>query len=236
MPELLKQYGLYVALYLGVALTGGSIVHLPLAPVRYAVIGAVGIAVFIVASVADARRRHAAGLEGPGGGIGRYVGWSVLLSLGLGMLSGAIQHFLDSPRYAAALIPLGFLLSLVAYAVRERLLPAGGAPWRAAGAAVAVAALLHLGLAAVSGHLEALRGWPHPLTPRREREAAGWEGRSGSRRGTSTPCASAPGCCAASWMRSTPTSSASRRRKRRTSTSRTRRRTRWVTGTASSGA
>lgn len=146
MLDTLKPYVLYVALYLGVALTGGSVVHLPLAPARYLLIGGVGVLVFITASVADARRRHAAGLEGPGGGLGRYVGWSVLLSLGLGMLSGGIQHFLDFPHYAAALPPLGVLLSLAAYLARERTAPAGGGLWQLAGAAAAFAALLYLGL------------------------------------------------------------------------------------------
>src|SRR5215213_11252081 len=123
MRQVLPPYVLYVALYLGVALTGGSVVHLPLDPPRYLLIGGIGVLVFIAASVADARRRHAAGLEGPGGGLGRYVGWSVLLSLGLGMLSGGIQHFLDFPHYAAALLPLGVLLSLAAFLGRERTVP-----------------------------------------------------------------------------------------------------------------
>ncbi len=60
MADLLKPYVLYVALYLGVALTGGSVVHLPLAPGRYLLIGAIGVVVFIAASVAEARQRHAA--------------------------------------------------------------------------------------------------------------------------------------------------------------------------------
>lgn len=154
MLDTLKPYVLYVALYLGVALTGGSVVHLPLDPSRYLLIGAVGVLVFIVASVADARRRHASGLEGPGGGLGRYVGWSVLLSLGLGMLSGGIQHFLDFPHYAAALLPLGVILSLSAYLARERTAPQGTALWQLAGGALAFALLLYLGLDHLAHDLE----------------------------------------------------------------------------------
>ena len=144
MLDLLKPYVLYVALYLGVALTGGSVVHLPLDPARYLLIGAAGVLVFIAASVADARRRHAVGLEGPGGGLGRYVGWSVLLSLGLGMLSGGIQHFLDFPHYAAVLLPLGVPVTLAAYMGRERLSLPGPQLLRLG--AVAAAFTLALGL------------------------------------------------------------------------------------------
>src|SRR3712207_9354941 len=100
MSHVLPPYVLYVALYLGVALTGGSVVHLPLDPGRYLLIGAVGVAVFIAASALDARRRHAAAVEG-GGALGRYIPWSGGLSLGLGMVRGAIQHLLHFPHYPA---------------------------------------------------------------------------------------------------------------------------------------
>src|SRR3712207_6748791 len=146
MAEVLRPYALYVALYLGVALTGGSIVHLPLDPVRYLLIGGIGVLVFIGASVADARHRHAAGLEGPGGGPGPYVGWSGLLSIGLGMLSGSIQHFLDFPHYAAVLIPLGVLVSLAAYMGRERLSPSRPMLLRLGAVVAAVVVALALGL------------------------------------------------------------------------------------------
>ena len=71
MLNLLKPYVLYVALYLGVALTGGSVVHLPLNPPRYLLIGAIGVLVFIVASVADARPLQARRMPPPGGGMRR---------------------------------------------------------------------------------------------------------------------------------------------------------------------
>ena len=155
MLELLKPYVLYVSLYLGVALTGGSVVHLPLDTPRYLLIGAIGIVIFITASVADARRRHAEGLEGPGGGLGRYVGWSVVLSLGLGMLSGGIQHFLDFPHYAAALLPLGVVLSFVAYLARERLVPTRPRLLRIGGVVLAFAVALYLGLDHLAHDLDA---------------------------------------------------------------------------------
>ena len=146
MAEILRSYTLYVALYLGVALTGGAVVHAPLDPVRYLLIGGIGVLIFIVASVADARRRHLAGLEGPGGGLGRYVGWSVLLSIGLGMLSGSIQHFIDFPHYAAALIPLGVLVSPAAYMGRERLSPSRPTLLRLGAVVGVVVVALALGL------------------------------------------------------------------------------------------
>ena len=121
-------------------------VHAPLDPVRYLLIGGIGVLIFIVASVADARHRHAAGLEGPGGGLGGFVGWSVLLSIGLGMLSGSIQHFIDFPRYAAALLPLGVPVSLVAYMGRERLSPPRPTLLRLGAVVAALVVVLAFGL------------------------------------------------------------------------------------------
>jgi hypothetical protein len=146
MRRVLLPFVLYVALYLGVALAGGAVVHLPLDPVRYLILGGTGVLVFILASVADARRRHAAGLEGPGGGLGSFIGWSVLLSVGLGMLSGSIQHFLDFPHYAAALLPLGIPVTLAGYIGRERLDLPRPQLQQLGAAALAFALVLYLGL------------------------------------------------------------------------------------------
>ncbi len=146
MADILRPYAIYVALYLGVALAGGSIVHLPLDPARYLLLGGIGVVVFIAASVADARQRHAAGLEGPGGGMGRFVGWSVLLSIGLGMLSGSIQHFIDFPHYAAVLLPLGVPVSLAAYMGRERLSPPRPTLLRLGAMIAAIVVVLAFGL------------------------------------------------------------------------------------------
>ena len=153
MRHVLSPFVLYVALYLGVALAGGAVVHLPLDPVRYLLLGGVGVFVFILASVADARRRHAAGLEGPGGGLGSFVGWSVLLSIGLGMLSGSIQHFLDFPHYAAALLPLGVPVTLAAYIGRERLSLPRPQLLRLGAGAAAFALCLFFGLNLLAGEV-----------------------------------------------------------------------------------
>jgi hypothetical protein len=146
MRRVLLPFVLYVALYLGVALAGGAVVHLPLDPARYLLLGGIGVLIFILASVADARRRVAAGLEGPGGGLGSFIGWSVLLSIGLGMLSGSIQHFLDFPHYAAALLPLGIPVTLAAYIGRERLDLPRPQLQQLGAVALAFALVLYLGL------------------------------------------------------------------------------------------
>jgi hypothetical protein len=48
-----------------------------------------------------------------------------MLSFGLGMLSGGMQHFADLPERCAVLIPLGIVLSFVAFFLKE-----AKRPWR----------------------------------------------------------------------------------------------------------
>lgn len=129
----LGLYGKYVALFVGAGLISGAIVHYPLDKARYLVIGAIGAALFALASVlGDARPKT----EGRASLL-RFILASLVLALGIGMISGGIQHFSDIPARAATLIPLGALLSVVAFAIRDghRLSPRHLVPFAVAGSA-----------------------------------------------------------------------------------------------------
>lgn len=117
LTSVVTQYGKYVALFVGAGLISGSVVHFPLAPVRYAIIGGVGGAIFAVASVLSDR----AGKDTAA--VIRLAISSLLLALGIGMISGSIQHFQDIPDRASRLIPLGVALSISAFIVRNDLRP-----------------------------------------------------------------------------------------------------------------
>lgn len=105
----------YVALFVGAGLISGSIVHYPLDKTRYIIIGAVGAVLFALASTfADARAKG----NGPASLV-KFVLASLVLALGIGMISGGIQHFSDIPTRAATLIPLGGALSIIAFAIRD---------------------------------------------------------------------------------------------------------------------
>lgn len=114
----LSSFAYYLSLYLSIALIGGSIVHMPINPVRFSIIGVIGLAMFAVASYVEVQRKRKSGDLSMS--IGHYLGLSFALSLGLGMLSGAIQHYLDAPQYASILIPLGFILAFTSYGIREK--------------------------------------------------------------------------------------------------------------------
>ncbi|MFI5529509.1 hypothetical protein ACIA8O_13320 [Kitasatospora sp. NPDC051853] len=120
-PALLSRYLGYVGYFVGAGLISGAVVHHPLDPARYTVIGLAGAAVFLCAAVL-------AELQSPGrtspGRLVLVLGSSLALSFGIGMLSGGLQHFEDFPNRAAVLVPLGLLLSFLAYVVKEAERPA----------------------------------------------------------------------------------------------------------------
>ncbi|MBT2529820.1 hypothetical protein J7E91_31725 [Streptomyces sp. ISL-99] len=113
----------YVGYYVGAGLISGAVVHHPMAPARYSMIAASGVLVFLLATVLNdivlASERQ------PLSRILRVLGTSTMLSFGLGMLSGGMQHFADLPERCAVLIPLGIVLSFVAFLLKE-----AKRPWR----------------------------------------------------------------------------------------------------------
>ncbi|MGW0316007.1 hypothetical protein [Streptomyces flavidovirens] len=113
----------YVGYYVGAGLISGAVVHHPMAPARYSMIAASGVLVFLLATVLNdlilAKERQ------PLSRILRVLGTSTMLSFGLGMLSGGMQHFADLPERCAVLIPLGIVLSFVAFFLKE-----AKRPWR----------------------------------------------------------------------------------------------------------
>ncbi|WP_338675318.1 hypothetical protein V1460_21830 [Streptomyces sp. SCSIO 30461] len=81
--------------FVGAGLISGAVVHHPLDPARYTTVGIIGVGVFLVATLvnefllATDRPPFARALV--------VIGASLLLSFGIGMLSGGLQHFDDFP-------------------------------------------------------------------------------------------------------------------------------------------
>ena len=109
-------YVVYVMFFLGMGLTSGAIVHMPIEPHKYIIILFVGMAIFVLASlinetVIDKKNLSVISTI-------RLVIFSLLLSIGIGMISGGIQHFDDVVKYAGYLIPSGIVLSFISYLFR----------------------------------------------------------------------------------------------------------------------
>jgi len=106
----------YVALFLGMGLISGAIVHMPVSPGRYSIIMMIGAVTFGFASfVSDIAQQKDLTVAG----IIRALLFSLLVSVGIGMMSGGIQHWEDNPTYSALLIPLGLGVSLFSFVVKN---------------------------------------------------------------------------------------------------------------------
>lgn len=114
--SVLFPYVNYVLLFLGMGLISGAIVHMPVDPFKYTLIMLVGAAMFGFASfINDLKDRDDLSTSA----MVRSLLYSLLLSVGIGMMSGGIQHFSDNPAYSAMLIPIGFGVSLFSFVLKH---------------------------------------------------------------------------------------------------------------------
>ncbi|ABB13905.1 hypothetical protein [Carboxydothermus hydrogenoformans] len=119
--KVLFPYFSYAFYFLGMGLISGSIVHMPLNPARYSLIMSIGIVLFVIASYlyeVKLNRRELSGTETV-----KFLLFSLFLSVGIGMMSGGIQHFDEEPAYASYLIPAGLVISLISFTVKHGIKP-----------------------------------------------------------------------------------------------------------------
>jgi hypothetical protein len=117
--RVLRPYLVYVLLFVGAGMVSGGVVHYPLNENFYGILAILGGIVFVIGSLAN-EVLSGKGLPKAGALISLIV-TSLLLSFGIGMLSGGIQHFTDFPSRAAILVPLGITLSFIAYCFKSNL-------------------------------------------------------------------------------------------------------------------
>ena len=116
--NIILSYLSYLALFVGTGFISGAIVHsgniseLP----KYTVIGIVGVSLFLAGSFIQ---EFTINQNSAKTGITKFFFFSLLLSVGIGMISGGTQHFSDFPIYSSYLIPLGLIISLVAFVLKN---------------------------------------------------------------------------------------------------------------------
>lgn len=116
-PSIYARYVGAMLYFVGAALIAGAVVHYPIDPPVYTVICVVGALVFLLGTVVNefvfAAQRPA---------LGRAISlvtFSLLLSFGVGLLGGGIQHFEQFPERSAAMTPVGLLMSFAAFVAKD---------------------------------------------------------------------------------------------------------------------
>ncbi|MEV6957093.1 hypothetical protein [Streptomyces sp. NPDC051183] len=157
--SLAARYLGYVGYFVGAGLISGAVVHHPLDPDRYTRIAVYGALVFLAATVLN---EFLLTRERPG--LPRMlvvIGSSLLLSFGIGMLSGGLQHFDDFPARGAVLVPAGVVVSFAAYVIKDADTPTSRIFSVLGLTVLAVAALTFFGLREVAASMEATPGGGH---------------------------------------------------------------------------
>ena len=108
-----RAFTSHILRYVGVGLISGSIVHMGTlggGTVHYILLVALGVTAFIVGTLMEKKMKDITP---------SLIIISVLLAIGVGMVSGSTQHYLDGPVYASFLLPIGLFLGYTMFALLE---------------------------------------------------------------------------------------------------------------------
>lgn len=117
MKKAIYMYLVYIVYFLGIGMTSSGIVLMPFNPVRYSIILCIGLGLFLTGSVFNElviNKTHLSAVE-----VLKLVVVSLTLAIGIGMISGGISHFKESPHYVSYLIPLGILISFASFIAKN---------------------------------------------------------------------------------------------------------------------
>lgn len=111
-----KNYLVYIAKYLGVALISGSVVHigtLQNGVMRYIILMGIGMVLMMLGNISEAKQ------------LGNKINTRFLLvitglSLATGFLSGGVQHYIDNPVYAGYLLAIGGVVTYITFFMKEK--------------------------------------------------------------------------------------------------------------------
>jgi len=117
LKKLVYKYLVYIIYFLGIGMTSSGIVLMPFNAVRYSIILSIGLSLFIAGSVFNEvviDKHRLSAFESI-----KLIVFSLTLAIGIGMISGGISHFKESPTYVSYLIPLGIVVSFISFMVKN---------------------------------------------------------------------------------------------------------------------
>lgn len=145
--QLLLPFFAYFLLLASTSFIAGGIVHLGLGEntAYYLALAVLGVVCFTVGNYLQkfVLRKNTRPTN-----LGAFLLVSFVLSVGMGMMTGGVQHYLDNPAYSSVLIPVGLILAVLAFLSREGVKLGPKLP-ALMGGTVAVAALLFGGLSTI---------------------------------------------------------------------------------------
>lgn len=130
--QLLLPFFAYFLLLASTSFIAGGIVHLGLGEntAYYLALAVLGVVCFTVGNYLQefVLRKKTRPTN-----LGAFLLVSFVLSVGMGMMTGGVQHYLDNPAYSSVLIPVGLILAVLAFLSREAWPQAAGPDGRHGG-------------------------------------------------------------------------------------------------------
>ena len=117
MFKIISRYLVYIVYFLGVGMVSSGIVLMPFNRMRYGTILVIGLLLFSTGSFINEviiDKKHLSFKESV-----KLVIVSLTLAIGIGMISGGIAHFKESPIYVSYLIPIGIMVSFISFKVKN---------------------------------------------------------------------------------------------------------------------
>jgi uncharacterized protein (DUF305 family) len=113
----LRSFSAHMVNYLGIGFISGGIVHVALFAedkIIYATHLCLGVLVYLLRFLINARFQIT-------GDMLKFLGVSVFVSLGTGMVNGSTQHFQDDPKIASVLMTVGFVIVYISFVLRTQI-------------------------------------------------------------------------------------------------------------------
>jgi hypothetical protein len=117
LKNALSRYLIYVVYFLGIGMVSSGIVLMPFNAARYGTILIIGLVLFSTGSFINEvvlEKKQLTLTQRI-----QLIVLSLTLAIGIGMISGGIAHFKESPTYVTYLIPLGIIISFVSFLIKH---------------------------------------------------------------------------------------------------------------------
>jgi hypothetical protein len=132
-------------------MVSSGIVLMPFNAMRYSIILSTGLILFIAGSIFNEviiNEHHLSAKESI-----KLVLTSLTLAIGIGMISGGISHFKESPIYVSYLIPIGIIVSFISFAIKNNYELSKNQKTTLIIALIIIAVLLHFSLGIMADYL-----------------------------------------------------------------------------------
>lgn len=119
LKNLIFKYLIYIVYFLGIGMVSSGIVLMPFNAGRYGLILLIGLILFTTGSFINEillEKKQMSSIERI-----KLIVVSLTLAIGIGMISGGIAHFKESPLYVSFLIPLGLVISFASFKVKHNI-------------------------------------------------------------------------------------------------------------------